>query len=134
MTIEDCRRFYADEIRFAANIRNGALVEAFARVPREKFLGDGPWHIGSPELRGLSITNAFQMSYTAVTDPCDVYHNVADRSGRNAQGGSRRQRLFRPDTDAGCDLLLHLGTRSAARTTDPASHVGRPHGREIGAA
>ena len=32
MTLEECRRFFADEVRFAANIRSSELVEAFARV------------------------------------------------------------------------------------------------------
>jgi protein-L-isoaspartate O-methyltransferase len=39
MTLEECRQFYSEEIRFAANITSVPLVEAFARVPRENFLG-----------------------------------------------------------------------------------------------
>jgi hypothetical protein len=35
MTVEDCRRFYAQEVRFAANISSPELVEAYASVPRE---------------------------------------------------------------------------------------------------
>jgi protein-L-isoaspartate O-methyltransferase len=42
MTPDECRRFYADEVRFAGNIHSWALIQAFARVPREKFLGPGP--------------------------------------------------------------------------------------------
>jgi len=37
-TIEDYRRFYADEIRFVANLNSPALVEAFARVPARSSL------------------------------------------------------------------------------------------------
>jgi protein-L-isoaspartate(D-aspartate) O-methyltransferase len=76
MNIDECRRFYADEIRFAANISSAALVEAFARVPREKFLGPGPWELGSADVRGMSAMGVGKMSYTAVGDPRDVYHNV----------------------------------------------------------
>jgi len=42
-TLEDYRRFNSEEIRFVANLNSPALVEAFARVPREKFIGPGPW-------------------------------------------------------------------------------------------
>ena len=76
MTIEDCRRFYSEEIRFTANIRSQALLEAFARVPREKFLGPGPWEIASPELRGMAAVGGIQMSYTRVEDARHLYHNV----------------------------------------------------------
>jgi protein-L-isoaspartate(D-aspartate) O-methyltransferase len=76
MTLEDCRRFYADEIRFAAGIKASPLIEAFARVPREKFLGSGPWELGSPEGRAMSAVGATPMAYMTVHDPRDVYHNV----------------------------------------------------------
>jgi protein-L-isoaspartate(D-aspartate) O-methyltransferase len=76
MTLEDCRRFYADEVRFAANLHSQPLIDAFAAVPREYFLGPGPWEIGSAESRAMSAMAGLQMSYTPVTDPRDVYHNV----------------------------------------------------------
>jgi hypothetical protein len=41
MTLEDCRRFYSEEIQLCANITSTDLVEAFARVPRENFLDPG---------------------------------------------------------------------------------------------
>ncbi len=34
MTLEDCRAFYSQEIRLAANLTTPGLVEAFAHVPR----------------------------------------------------------------------------------------------------
>jgi len=76
MKIDECRRFYADEIRFTANINSPALIEAFARVPRESFLGPGPWELGSADLRAMSALGIAKMSYTAVDDPRHVYHNV----------------------------------------------------------
>lgn len=76
MTLEECRRFYADEVRFAANLHTPALIEAFARVPREKFLGPGPWEIGSADSRAMSAIAGMQMTYTPVTDARDLYHNV----------------------------------------------------------
>lgn len=76
MTIDECRQFYADEVRFAANVTSRALIEAFARVPRERFLGPGPWELGSPDVRAMSSMNVGKMSYTRVDDPRQVYHNV----------------------------------------------------------
>ena len=76
MNIDDCRRFYADEIRFSAGLNSPQLVEAFARVPREKFLGPGPWELGSPDARAMSVVGATQMSYITVDDPRHLYHNV----------------------------------------------------------
>ena len=79
LTLKDCRRFYAEEIQLAANITSPALVEAFARVPREKFLGSGPWHIAVPDL----LTGSVQYVPTPDADPRRVYHNVVivlDRS------------------------------------------------------
>ncbi|HUE00290.1 MAG TPA: hypothetical protein VMR62_12015 [Bryobacteraceae bacterium] len=39
MTLDDYRRFYAEEIEQVASLTSPALVEAFAWVPREQFLG-----------------------------------------------------------------------------------------------
>ena len=100
MTIDDCRRFYAQEIRFTANVRSSALVEAFARVPREKFLGPGPWEVASADVRGLVASGAMQMSHTPVDDPRDLYHNVLvvlDKAGdiNNGQPSAWRAGLRR---------------------------------------
>jgi protein-L-isoaspartate(D-aspartate) O-methyltransferase len=74
MTLEDCRRFYAEEIRWIAAVKSPALVDALARVPREKFLGPPPWQIASPE--ELPSATARGPAYIATTDPRDLYHNV----------------------------------------------------------
>ena len=69
LNIEDYRRFYADEIRFVANLDSPALVEAFARVPREKFIGPGPWQVGSAEVRALAAAGIGRAAYVPVDDP-----------------------------------------------------------------
>jgi len=76
LTLEDCRAFYAQEIRFAATVATPGLVEAYARVPREKFLGPAPWQISSPEARALSMAGLRESAYVTVDDPRDLYHNV----------------------------------------------------------
>src|SRR5215469_13597107 len=75
-SVEECRHFYSQEIRWVASISSEALVKAFACVPREKFLGAPPWQIGSPEQRSMSISGTTRMSYTPTHVPRDVYHNV----------------------------------------------------------
>jgi protein-L-isoaspartate O-methyltransferase len=55
MTLEECRQFYARGVQFAANLATPGLAEAFARVPREKFLGPGPWQIGSADARACVV-------------------------------------------------------------------------------
>ncbi|HSJ99705.1 MAG TPA: rRNA adenine N-6-methyltransferase family protein [Kofleriaceae bacterium] len=45
--LEPARRRYAEEIRRNASISNEQIIEAFASVPREKFLGPGPWWLGT---------------------------------------------------------------------------------------
>lgn len=72
MTIDDTRQFFAEEVRFAAPLRSQAVVDAFARVPRERFVGSGPWQIALPDF-GAGATYVS----TGDDDPRHVYHNVS---------------------------------------------------------
>jgi protein-L-isoaspartate(D-aspartate) O-methyltransferase len=135
VTIDDCRRFYAKEIRFAANVRSSALVEAFARVPREKFLGPGPWEVASAEVRGLSVLGAMQVSYTPVDDPRDLYHNVLvvlDKAAdiNNGQPSALARWIDALDLKAG-DRAYHLGCGVGYYTAIMAETVG-PDGSVVG--
>ena len=47
MDLDLRRRFFAEEVECASNIRTPALVDALAQVPRERFLRPGPWHISA---------------------------------------------------------------------------------------
>jgi len=69
MTIEQYRSFYAEEIRVVSQLDSIALVGAFAKVPRERFLGPPPWHTHS----GQSIKQA---SYRSTSNVYDLYHDV----------------------------------------------------------
>jgi protein-L-isoaspartate(D-aspartate) O-methyltransferase len=68
-SVEQCRRFYAEEIRIVAGLASPALVEAFARAPRERFLGPPPWKYSS----GTSLAPA---SYRSTSQVRDLYHDV----------------------------------------------------------
>jgi protein-L-isoaspartate(D-aspartate) O-methyltransferase len=109
MTLEECRRFYAEEIRYAANLSTPALIEAFARVPREKFLGPGPWKIAGADLTGGGTIYV----PTADDDPRRVYHNVAigldpARNLNNGQPGALAHWIEALDLKPG-DRVFHLG-------------------------
>ena len=67
--IETVRHYFAEELRFVAHLRSPAVVKAFATVPRERFLGPGPWRIRSP-------MNGSQYWTTENADPRHVYHDV----------------------------------------------------------
>jgi protein-L-isoaspartate(D-aspartate) O-methyltransferase len=61
------RRKYAEMLREKAKLRNQRLVRALAEVPREAFLGRGPWL-----LTDLSL----QYRYTADDNPAHLYQDV----------------------------------------------------------
>jgi len=67
-TIEQFRQFYAEEIR-ALTGASDELVAAFARVPRERFLGTAPWYVAP-------TASLFTTAYRPVEDPRDLYHDV----------------------------------------------------------
>ena len=62
------RQFYAEELRAVANLQSEAVVRAFAKVPREHFLGAGPWRVFSPGSKSDWTTKD--------ADPTHLYHNL----------------------------------------------------------
>lgn len=61
------RRFYAEEVRFVGNLKREEVVEAFATVPRERFLGPPPWKVSD-------ATEGYREVHGG--DPRDTYHDV----------------------------------------------------------
>lgn len=69
-SVSEARNWFAQDVRAAAPVHhNLAIVEAFAKVPREHYLGDGPWFI-QPRM----LDRPKYMSPTA--EPHHVYHDV----------------------------------------------------------
>ncbi len=66
MDLNYIRRYFAEEIRAVGNIRSEALVDAFAKVPRERFLGPGPWQIQRDRDENYRTTED--------ADPWRLYH------------------------------------------------------------
>lgn len=121
------RRFYAEEIRAVANVRSAALVRAFATVPRERFLGPGPWQIVAPVPPG-----AFPYRTTEDADPRHLYHNVLvaidpTRRLNNGQPSFLASCLDALDLRPG-DHVVHIGCGVGYYTAIAAELVG-PTGR-----
>jgi len=135
MTLEDCRRFYAQEMKFAANLSSPALIEAYARVPREKYLGPPPWNIGSADQRALSFAGKVAMSYIPTEDPRDLYHNVvvtldAAHDINNGQPSALARWIDALDLKTG-ERVCHVGCGVGYYTAIMAEVVG-PGGSVLG--
>jgi protein-L-isoaspartate(D-aspartate) O-methyltransferase len=134
MTLEECRRFYAEEIRFSGNIHSQELLEAFARVPREKFLGSGPWEIASPVLTAIAAGEV-RVAYTRIEDPHQLYHDVLivldkDKQITNGQPSSLARWIEALQLRAN-DKVHHLGCGVGYYTAIIAEVIG-PEGLVVG--
>jgi protein-L-isoaspartate(D-aspartate) O-methyltransferase len=123
MTLDDIRRFYAEEVRVAGALRSRAVAEAFARVRREEFLGPGPWEIAGAD---VGMGAAYQTTDDA--DPRHIYHNVSvalDKSRQlfNGQPGTLGRWIDELEIQAG-DSVFHLGCGSGYYTAILAELAG----------
>jgi protein-L-isoaspartate(D-aspartate) O-methyltransferase len=66
--LDEARRWFAEDLRVSCNVRSEEVLNAFATVPRERFLGPPPW----------TVRSSFEpAAYSpAGDDPSLVYHNV----------------------------------------------------------
>jgi protein-L-isoaspartate(D-aspartate) O-methyltransferase len=124
------RRWYADELRWNAKLRSARLVEALATVPREAFLGRGPWQILGDR--------AFDRGYekTPNADPRHLYHNVlvaidARRRPRlnNGLPSFVASQIDQLDINQG-ETVCHVGCGTGYYSAIMAEMVGK-HGRVI---
>lgn len=126
------RRYYAEELRAVANLQSDALVDAFAKVSREDFLGPGPWLILNPF---HSIDESNEASYyreTADADPKHLYHNVLvaidpKRCLNNGQPSFLATLIDSLDLVPG-NSVVHIGCGTGYYTAIIAEVVG-PEGR-----
>jgi protein-L-isoaspartate(D-aspartate) O-methyltransferase len=125
------REFYADEIRAVAHLRSASLVRALAEVPREAFLGPGPWKIAAMDARrpGAVVYRA-----TPDADPRHLSHNVlvaidAAREINNGQPSMVTGCLDQLGLAAG-DTFVHIGCGVGYYTALAAAVVG-PRGRVV---
>src|SRR5581483_5456010 len=118
------RKHYAEEIRTTAKIASEALVKAFAAVPREDFVGAGPWTLLSRPAPGQS-----QPQITDVTDPKDLYQDAAvflDRSKGLTNGNPSTLAPWLDSLNlADGKSVFHLGCGTGYYTAIIAEIVGR---------
>jgi protein-L-isoaspartate(D-aspartate) O-methyltransferase len=136
--LDTARRLYAEDIRVKAALRSDALVEAFATVPREHYLGPGPWLIkkgGRGLLHRLDERLRGEYRLTADADPRRIYRDVhvaidAKRGLNNGRPGRLALWLDLLDLRAG-ERALHVGCGVGYYTAIMAEVVG-PGGQVIG--
>ena len=121
-SIESARRLYAEKLCRIDGISSPAILAAFATVPRERFVGPGPWMIQS------SGTSRF----TEYRDPRHVYRDsliVLDEAKRlnNGQPSLWAWSFDLLDVHPG-DCILHLGCGTGYYTAILAELTG-PLGR-----
>ncbi|MCA0239790.1 MAG: protein-L-isoaspartate(D-aspartate) O-methyltransferase [Proteobacteria bacterium] len=117
-SIADHRRFYAEYIVRSAGSGDQRLIEAFAAVPREDFVGPGPWQVfvGSGYLPTLS------------DDPRLLYQDVLvalapERQINNGQP-SLHARCLAAVAPAAGETVVHLGAGSGYYSAILAELVG----------
>lgn len=109
MELTDYRRFFAEELQAVVNLKSEALVEAFATVPRENFLGSGPWQIWQSVLGGMSG----YYRKTSDDNPKHLYHNIliaidAAKQLNNGQPSTVASFMDALDLKVS-DKVLHIG-------------------------
>ena len=120
-TVEECRRFYAEEIRVVAGVSSPGLIKAFASVPRERFLGPPPWQFSS----GISLSGAH---YRSTSDIRDLYHDVSvalksERFLNNGQPTMVARLVAALDLTPG-KRVIHVGCGTGYYTAISAEAVG----------
>jgi protein-L-isoaspartate(D-aspartate) O-methyltransferase len=125
-------QFYAEELRAVADLQSEALVRVFAKVPREHFLGPGPWQVRSPGY----VRSAGNEGYwtTKDADPRRLYHNILvaidpTRQLNNGLPGFLAFLLDELELQAG-DRAVHVGCGTGYYTAVMAEVVG-PKGHVI---
>jgi protein-L-isoaspartate(D-aspartate) O-methyltransferase len=128
------RRFFAEELEAVAKLRSPRLVDAFAAVPRERFLPAGPWTVLSDGAESYMLASGVRTRPTPDADPARVYHNIAvaidaDRQLFNGQPGTLGIWIDTLELGSGM-RLLHLGAGLGYYTAVMAECVG-PGGRVV---
>jgi protein-L-isoaspartate(D-aspartate) O-methyltransferase len=125
-SLQEARQWFAEELRAVARLGDRRVVEAFATVPRERFVGPGPWRV-------LHLADGYWSTPDA--NPRHLYHNVLvaldESTGLNTGEPSLWAYHFdRLGIHAG-DRVLQIGTGSGYFTAILAELVG-PSGTVLG--
>jgi len=119
------RRAYAKRIMFAANVADRRVEAAFAAVPRDAFLGRGPWQIvrwNPVRMQGGYVT-------TPTRNPVYLYDDVIvailpERNLNNGQPSLHAWLMASAAPRAG-EHIVHIGTGAGYYTAILAHLAGR---------
>jgi protein-L-isoaspartate(D-aspartate) O-methyltransferase len=120
------RAAYAKQVLAAASVVDARVTQAFAAIPREDFLGPGPW-----------LVRRWLHGYVSTpdTDPVYLYTDdlvalVPERSLNNGQPSLHAHLIHQASPAAG-EHVVHVGTGTGYYTAILAHLVG-PSGRVTG--
>jgi protein-L-isoaspartate(D-aspartate) O-methyltransferase len=124
------RRFFAEELEAVCKLRSPRLVDAFATIAREKFLGPGPWTVMADGdfLLPAATPAPMRTRTTPDADPSRVYHNItvaidSTRMLFNGQPGTLAVWIDALDLAPGA-RVLHVGAGTGYYTAVMAHCVG----------
>lgn len=117
--VECARRSYAEEICLSNGVSSPAILAAFASVPRERFLGPGPW----------LVQGEARWHVTPDANPAHVYRDVLivlDEAKRLNNGQPSLWAIhLEPLSIRHGDTILHLGCGTGYYTAILAELTGR---------
>jgi protein-L-isoaspartate(D-aspartate) O-methyltransferase len=117
--VRERRQAYASEVARSAHVQDPRIEKAFAAVPREDFVGNPPWRVGSGGLFGLSSTH----------NPARLYEDVlvvidAERGINNGQPSLHAQAIDALGLKEG-ETAVQIGAGAGYYTAILAELVGR---------
>lgn len=124
--LQAVRREFAEWLRENKHIRSDALLNAFATVPRETFLGPPPWKVWDP-IASPAVRDG-KIPYELYDNPAMVYRDVlvaldAERGINNGQPSLWAIVYDRIDAQAG-ERIVHIGCGVGYYTAILAELVG----------
>jgi protein-L-isoaspartate(D-aspartate) O-methyltransferase len=130
-SLAQARRWFAEDLRVIGHVVDERVIDAFATVPRERFVGPGPWRI-------LHFADGYWT--TPDDDPRRLYHNVLIALDEERRLNIGEPLLWARHFDRigvkDGDRVLQIGTGSGYYTAILAELVGstgRVEGIEIDA-
>ena len=129
MNVEDLRRGFAEVIGATAGVSSRALIDAFAHVPRERFLGPGPWKIAQVHEPGAPYRDTPDARLEHIHGDVAVAIDPA-RLLNNGQPSALARFIDAAAPGPG-DSVLHVGCGVGYYTAILADIVG-PTGRVVG--